>query len=134
MLTILNARRYLWEVCRELPGSWKQKKQLLRKMECSIQDYVCDNAEISYEQIKARFGDPKVVASTYVGEIGSGELLSLFHAKKTLICIVLSAAVIAVSLWAMFLIKSYLSFQKDANGYMVVEIIEVERTTTAKGE
>lgn len=111
----------------------KQKRRLLRKMECSIRDYVCDEADITYEQIKARFGDPKMIASTYVSEIESGELMNLVQAKKAITCIILSVAVIFVSLWAIFLINSYESFKKDVNGYMIVDVVEVERTT-GKGE
>ena len=59
--------------------------------------------------------------------------MNLVQAKKAITCIILSVAVIFVSLWAIFLINSYESFKKDVNGYMIVDVVEVERTT-GKGE
>ena len=82
MVTNVHILRYLWEIYRELPGSWKQRKRILSKMESSIRDYVSDGAHVRYEQLKTRFGDPKQIASTYVSEMEAAELLQGMQIRR----------------------------------------------------
>lgn len=102
-------------------------------MESSIRDYVSDGAHVRYEQLKTRFGDPKQIASTYVSEMESGDLLNELKAEKKIIRIVFTSVAIAVTLWTALVVTSYTTFKKDINGYAVVEVIEVERTTVDEG-
>ena len=105
MRTNVHILRYLWEIGRELPGSWKQKKRILAKMRNSIQGYASDGENISYNQIKTRFGDPMQIAATYVSEMESEELLNAVNAKRVTLHIALIAAVFAVALWAVFVLS-----------------------------
>ena len=102
-------------------------------MRNSIQGYASDGENISYNQIKTRFGDPMQIAATYVSEMESEELLNAVHAKRVTLHIALIAAVFAVALWAVFVTASYVSFEKDMNGYTTVEVIEVTRRTIDQG-
>lgn len=102
-------------------------------MENSIRDYASDGANISYNQIKTRFGDPIQIAATYVSEMESEELLNAVNARRVILQMALIAAVFAVVLWAVFVTASYVSFEKDMNGYTTVEVIEVTRRTTDQG-
>ena len=73
------------------------------------------------------------IAATYVSEMESEELLNAVNAKRVTLHIALIAAVFAVALWAVFVTVSYVSFEKDMNGYTTVEVIEVTRRTIDQG-
>ena len=116
------------EVALQLPGNWKQKKLVLEEIKRSIQSYAFEGDYISYGQIRTRFGDPKQVAAAYLSELAPEELLENVNVKKKVVRILLTAAITAVVVWAIFLILCFNSVQKDANGYTVVEIIEITRS------
>ena len=128
MLTKIQMLRYLIEVALQLPGSWKQKKLVLEEIKRSIQSYAFEGDYISYGQIRSRFGDPKQVAAAYLSELAPEELLENVNVKKKVVRILLTAAITAVVVWAIFLILCFISVQKDANGYTVVEVIEISRS------
>ena len=43
MVLNVHLLRYLWEVREELPGNRRQKKQILSRVESSVQDFVIEN-------------------------------------------------------------------------------------------
>lgn len=88
---------------------------------------------MDYAAVARRFGEPKQIALDYVNETETDELLNGLKEKNGIIRIALIAAVIAVALWAAFVATSYVSFEKDMNGYMVIDVIEVERKTIDEG-
>ena len=127
MGSVLTLARYLWEVYRELPGNWKQKKRIVTQMRGSIRDYVSEGANVSFEQLVNRFGEPKQIAATYVKEMEAGEVLEELKSNRKILFTVGAAMAAAVILWAGWIVASYMDHVKDMNGYAVVEIIEVER-------
>lgn len=96
-------------------------------MEHSIRDYVSEGADISYEQLKSRFGEPKQIASTYVMEMEAEEIIDNIRCRKKIVNIILVIASIIALIYGVFIARVYASYERDANGYAVVEIIEVER-------
>lgn len=95
----------------------------------SIRDYVSKGADISYEQLTARFGDPKQIASTYVMEMDAEELLTSFKNGKRLIGAAVITSVIMISMWLGFLFVCHEDVEKDVNGYLIVEEVVVENRT-----
>ena len=74
-----------------------------------------------------RFGEPKQVAFIYVNEMEPDELVEEIRVSKKTVSIITVTAVVMVLLWMARLVISYTDHEKDANGYAVVEVIEVER-------
>lgn len=99
----------------------------------SIRDYVSDGADLTYDQLKKRFGDPEQIAFTYVNEMETGELVEEIRIRKKKVGIITVTAVVMVLLWTVRLVISYTDHEKDVNGYAVVEIIEVERKLIDEG-
>lgn len=128
MLTEIQMLRYLVKVALRLPGSWKQKKPVLKEIKQSIQSYVFEGDYISYRQICSRFGDPEQIALAYMTEMPPEELLGKLSIKKTVVHILLAAVIAATAIWATVVTLSYLSFEKDMNGYTTIEIIEITRS------
>lgn len=128
MLTEIQILRYLVEVALQLPGSWKQKKLILEEIKRSIQSYAFEGDYISYRQIRSRFGDPRQIASAYLSEMPPEELLEKVNIKKNVVRILLVATITAVTVWFIYLVLCFISVQRDANGYTIVEIIEITRS------
>lgn len=133
MGSVLPLARYLWEVYRELPGNWKQKRRIVAQMRDSIRDYVSEGASVRYEEIVKRFGEPKQIAATYVNEMEAGEVLEGFRVKRQILATVLVTTMVIVGLWIGYLVYCYADFQDSVNGYMVVDVIEVDATNTNGG-
>ncbi len=118
--------RYLWEIYRELPGSWNQKKKLLSRVDRSIRDYLSSGGEISYNRIKERFGEPKQIVSAYVEEMEADEMLVHMKVGKKIARIFFAAAAVALVMWAGCVVAAYINVQRGSNGYAIVEVIEIE--------
>lgn len=134
MRTNVHILRYLWEISRELPGSWKQKKQILSRMERSIRDFVIENASVDYHAIVKRFGAPRQIAESYITEMETSELLEGMRIRQKILLVAIGAVVLLVIMRFGFLLAAYLGFDKDMRGYAVVEITEVARNTIDEGE
>lgn len=93
----------------------------------SIRDYVSEGADVSYELLKARFGEPKQIAFTYVNELETDALVKELSNNKRIYTVAVVTASILVMLWVAYLGYCYSSYEKNINGYMTVEIIEYER-------
>ena len=126
--------RYLWQIYRELPGSWKEKKQIVTKMESSIRDYVSEDAYVTLDQLKNRFGEPKQIALTYINEMEAHKLSKELKKEKSIVYTVIVTAIVIVALWAGMVVTSYIDHRKNANGYAIVEIIEIDNKVTDGGE
>lgn len=100
----------------------------------SVRDYAFDGEKPGYNQLVKRFGDPRQVAATYVNEMETDELIARLKINGKIISVVLLAVVLLVIVRFCFNLASLRSFQRDMNGYAVVEIIEVERKLIDEGE
>lgn len=127
MLTKMQLFRYLLEIAFYLPVPWKQKKEILRKIKHSIESYIFDGDNISYRQIRSRFGDPQQIAGAFLTEMDPEELLEKINRKRIVVRGFVTVVIIALALWATSLIHDLIAVIKDNNGYEIVEIIDVTR-------
>ena len=120
MWTYVHLLRYLLELYRELPGSWKEKKILLSRMANSIRDYVSEGEYVSYARIVARFGEPKEISADYISQMETQEVIKAITNKKKkrgiLICIVA-----VVFLWMGYVTYCYYDLMDSWHGTMVIE-------------
>ena len=84
--------RYLWEVCEELPGSRKQRKQILSRVESSVRDFVTEHPGADYAAVVSHFGTPTQIAESNIEEMDASELLGSLRVRRKVIIIVLAAA------------------------------------------
>ena len=129
----VHLMRYLWEVRGELPGSRKQRKQILSRVESSVRDFVTEHAGADYAAIVSHFGTPTQIAESNIEEMDASELLGSLRVRRKVIIIVLAAATLLVLMRFAFRLAAYMEFYKDMNGYAVVEVIESDQTETDKG-
>lgn len=134
MMARVHLLRYLLTVFRHLPGSWKQRIRIVRKMGRSIRDYVSEGADVTYGQLVKRFGEPRQVAFIYVNEMETDELIMRLKINSRIVSAVLVAVTLLIIMRFCFNLVSLNAFERDVNGYAVVEIIEVERKVIDEGE
>ena len=102
-------------------------------MERSIRDYVSEGTAVSYRKIKERFGEPEQIAFVYANEMTTDEILENVKSGEKIVEIALVTAAITVLMCGIHIVVSYLDYDRDSNGYAVVEIIEYERVVVDEG-
>lgn len=100
----------------------------------SIRDYVSEGADVTYGQLVKRFGEPRQVAFIYVNEMETDELIMRLKINSRIVSAVLVAVTLLIIMRFCFNLVSLNAFERDVNGYAVVEIIEVERKVIDEGE
>lgn len=130
----LHIRRYLWEVSRELPGSRKQKKKILSRVENSVREFASEQPGVDYADIVKWFGPPEKIAESYVTEMDAAEVLQGIRYRKDILFVLLVAVAVILTARIAFVAKAYNDYEKDINGYAVVEVIEIERLENMEGD
>lgn len=133
MWRTVHAWRYLWEIARELPGSRKQKKQIMSRMAISVREFVYENPNISYNTIVKRFGNPQQIVESYVAEMEAEELLQGMKIRKKFLNMAVAVMTVLILVWFCFHMTAYMDHKKDMAGYAVVEIVDVERHVIDEG-
>lgn len=134
MMARVHLLRYLLTVFWHLPGSWKQRIRIVRKMGRSIRDYVSEGADVTYGQLVKRFGEPRQVGFTCVNEMETDELVKELTNKKNVAGVTLVTAIILVTLWIGYLGYCYIRFEDSIKGTLVIsDVTVIERTETDAG-
>lgn len=102
-------------------------------MKACVQDYLSENPEVNYANIKARFGDPQRIAEAYVLELEAGEVLKALLVKRRIFNMAVIAATIMVAAWLGLIVAAYNDHNKNMNGFLVVEEVQVISRTTEEG-
>lgn len=91
-------------------------------MGTSVWDYVTDTPGADYRSLSVRFGEPAKIASSYVNEMESEELLEgLVIARKVVWTVTVIASII-LTLWIGVVILSYAKHVEAVNGFYLDEI------------
>lgn len=123
---MLHRIRYLLEIYLKLPGNWKEKRRVLSRIRSSILDYVSESSYVSYDRLVQRFGTPDQIVSGFIGEMEPMELLTLVHTKKEVLRNISLTALLLVLMWAGLIAASYLTYQDDMTGYLVIGEVEID--------
>lgn len=135
MVLNVHLLRYLWKVRRELPGSGKQKEQILSRVESSVRDFVTENPNADYAAIEQQFGTPQQIAASCIEEMDAQELTLQLRIRKTIVRIVAATALVLVLLWAGVVVTALIRHVKAMNGYLIVGEAEViDRTEYTEGK
>lgn len=119
-----DVKHYLREVGKWLPCSGMQKKRILDNLRDSVAAYVNDNPVAEYHTIVDRFGTPQVIASTYIDELDTPEILENLRIKRTVVRIVSATAAAIVFIWLGVAGVALISNNHQVNGYYIAYIDE----------
>lgn len=132
LVSALHVMRYLWEIRWRMPCSGKQKDLILSRVEASVRDYVSNRHDANYHVICSRFGTPEQVASSYLEEMDTEELMEKFRIRKNIIAIIAVAAFSAVLLWAWGVGLALAENRDYAEGYFEEKVIEISNIQTGE--
>lgn len=121
--TDASLRRYLREVKSWLPCGGNLKRTILDKIRGTVMDYLTENPQGDYAALVARFGTPQQIASAYVDETDTPELLRSLRIKRRVVTIIGAAAIVVVVLWAGVVTLSFVYNVNATNGYFVDELV-----------
>lgn len=115
-----DTKRYLRQIRSWLPCSRKLKKEILLKIEGNVSDWLEEHPDAGYDAIVARFGTPQQIASAYVDEMDTAELLKLLRVRRNIVRIVAIMAIAIVMLWFNGITISLVESITTNGGYSVV--------------
>lgn len=116
--------RYLGQIWWKIPGSWKQKKQILSCAATPVRDYAERNPQGDYGALIQRFGTPEQVVEAYLTDMDVEELSKQLHISKKIVTIVGATALAVVIMWACTVSILLIDSFNDTNGF-IVESVEV---------
>ena len=94
-----------------------------------IESVISSNEEeLSYDQVIERYGSPQQIASAYVDEMGTEELLKDLRIKRKIVRVISASCVIALAMWLGCIAAALVNDYHADNGYME-EIITVDERT-----
>lgn len=105
-----------------LPCGGQVKKMLMANITATIGGYVEEHPGIDFAAVQAHFGTPQQIATAFVDEMDTEELLGKLRIRKKLVTVITAAAIAIVVLWAVVVTLSYLSFLNQLYGYGVTII------------
>ena len=108
-------RRYCREVRGWLPCTRRAKRQIMAKIEKVFSE---GEGELTYGQLVERFGTPQQIASAYVDEMGTIELLNDLRIKRKIVRTVAVSCAIALVMWAGCIAVALMHDYDQDNGYM----------------
>lgn len=97
-------------------------------------DYLAEHPDADFVELSHRFGLPKQIASSYVEEMDTEELLHNLRIRRRILGIVTCTALIVITLWAGTVTYAIIHNERLAHGYGVLGEIEViERVEYTEG-
>lgn len=110
-------KAYYREIRHYLPGFGKLKKQIMDSIRQSIGAYLEENPAADFEEIQKHFGTPQQIATSYVDEMTTPEILKKFSVKKTILTIICAAVVTIVIIWLAAVGIAIANEHTQADGY-----------------
>lgn len=111
-------KRYYRNIRRCLPSSRKLKTQILAEIESNIVAYLYENPTADLPTIEARFGAPEQIASAYVDELGTPELLKKLQIRKNVITIISGIMAVILVIWVAAVAWAIKNESHESEGYL----------------
>ena len=92
-------KKYCREIRKWLPCSWKLKKRIISEISDNVAHYLSDIPTATYSDIEQRFGTPKQIATTYINEMDTAELLENLRVKRKITTAIISTCLVLIAIW-----------------------------------
>ena len=107
-----------------LPCDAKQKRRILEKIRLDVAGYLEESPDADIAAIQARFGTPQTIASAYVDDMDTAQLLHGLRVRKRIVTIVAAAMAVILLTWALAVSWAVFDAKKNA-GAVIVDSITV---------
>lgn len=109
-------RRYYRQIRSWLPCGGKVKRTLMTNITATIEGYIEENPDIDFTAVQMQFGTPQEIASAFVDEMDTEDLLDKLRMRKKLVTIVTTTTIAIVILWAAVVTLAYLDYLNQLHG------------------
>ena len=121
-------KTYFGEIKKSLPCGNKEKKKILRDIQLSVENFLAENTDATFEAVVNHFGTPTQIADTYTEEMPTQELQKKMKTQKWIIGMIAGAAACALLIWLVAVGLALIDESKRANGQLVVDTVVVEES------
>ena len=121
--------RYYRDIKRWLPCSHGLKKRILNDIQQTVSGYLTEHPEADMQAIVQRFGTPQQIASTYINEMDTQDLLQHLKQNRKIRNIVIIGLSVLVAAWITALSVIVASGLNSISGYIdpgYITVIEEE--------
>ena len=119
-------KKYCRQVRQLLPCSGRVKRSIAAQLENRLANYLAENPDADYEQIKLHFGAPETVAASYIESTGTAEILKSLRIRKRIVRIIVMVAVFMLVTWSALITWELIRANETLGGHMEVFLTEGE--------
>lgn len=117
-------QRYFRSIRSWLPCSPKQKRQIMDQVKENVLAFCEEHPEADMNAVENQFGSPCQIASAYVDDLDTPDLLTALRLRKRIFTAVIAGLVAAMLLWG-WAVGTAVMEQRDINyGHTVDQITE----------
>ena len=118
-------KKYYNEIFSALICDRKQKKAFLNDFSANVDEYLTACPEADIDKIKAEFGTPEEIASSFIANSDTIKIKKKLDIKK----LILIAVIIVLTIYIAFIIISLIDVHTEAHGYMEEGVVIINTLT-----
>lgn len=112
-VTDKELKNYYSQIERLLFCDRKKKKEFLCQLKENVEEFISDMPEATMEDIVKVFGEPGTIAESFIANADRARIKKQIQLKKVLVI----TAVIALIIYALFVVLSLIDVHTEAHGY-----------------
>lgn len=114
-------KSYYRQIRSWLPCGGRLRKNMMNNITETVEEYLAEHPESDFITLQAHFGTPQQIASAFVDEMETAELLSSIRIRKKIIKIILICLATVVAIWAVAVLVLWIIGITNTLGHMVVD-------------
>lgn len=120
-VTDKELKSYYLQISRLAVCDRRKKKAFLLELKENIEEFVSESPEASLQEIEKLFGTPEVIAESLISNTDSVKIRKQLGIKRA----VLACLVIALVIYALFVVVSLIDVHTEAHGYFEEGLLAV---------
>ena len=105
--------KYIKALSKQIVYPGKKKKKYLSEIKMDLLNSTESNPDADYELLCENFGSPESLAKEFMDNVDPAEYKKAVSKKRVL----LIAVIIAIAIWAVFILSLWIEGHKQINGY-----------------
>ena len=115
-----SAKKYLRRVRGMLPCSRKMKKLIMEQICDEVSLFLADHPEADYNAVISRFGEPEIIAISFIDSVDSPEVLKKMRTRKWILSAVAAVLAFIVLTWTITIACSIIKNERYDGGHVEV--------------
>ncbi len=117
-------KRYYRGIRKELPCSRKMRNQILQQIQENVNLYLEQNPSADFDAVQKHFGTAQEIASSYIDDQNTSELLCKIRLKKKVLAIFAGVMAAILLIWGAVVICASIDASNRNDGYFTVDFGE----------